>query len=370
MTADVITDAAAFAQLLSEWDSLLAAGAARTPFLTATWIDCWRRYAMRGRSLHVIAVRECGRLVGIAPLMRVHGGVSIADRLEFLGTGSAGADYLDVIARRGAGNAVTAAIAASIHARNLPVYLDHLPPQSLAAAITAPLQALGWTALQESPDVCPFIDLNGHTWDSLLASLGTAHRANVRRRLRKLDASFDVSFRLVDSHCGRRDALDRLVHISEHRWRTRGGTTAFPDQEMIAFHHAITAQAMADNWLRLYALSLNGVISAVMYGFALDDRFYFYQHGFDDRYAGYSLGLALMALTIRAAIDDGMREFDFLYGHEPYKSLWARHQRPLSRLELFPPRITGALLRRKAETRRALKVMAHQLGWNVRHGHS
>ena len=370
MTADVITEAAAFDHLLPEWDSLLADGAARTPFLKAAWIDCWRRHAMRGASLHVIAVRDRGQLVGIAPLMRVRSGVSIADRLEFLGTGPAGADYLDVIARDGAGAGVSAAIAASIHARNLPVYLDHLPPESLAAAITAPLQALGWTALHESPDVCPFIDLESHTWDSLLASLGAAHRANVRRRLRKLDASFDVSFRLVDSDCDRRDALQRLILFSGHRWKTRGGTTAFPDPDMIAFHHAVTAQALAGNWLRLYTLSLNGVTSAVMYGFALDERFYFYQHGFDDRYAGYSLGLALMARTIRAAIDGGMREFDFLYGHEPYKSLWARQQRPLSRLELFPPRITGALLRRKAETRRALRVMAHQLGWNVRHGHS
>jgi CelD/BcsL family acetyltransferase involved in cellulose biosynthesis len=138
---------------------------------------------------------------------------------------------------------------------------------------------------------------------------------------------------------------------------------------MIAFHHAVSAQAMAGGWLRLYTLSLNGAVAAVMYGFALDGRFYFYQHGFDDRYAAHSLGLVLMGLTIRAAIDDGMREFDFLYGHESYKSLWAREQRPLSRLELFPPRITGALLRRRAETRRALRVMAHQLGLNVRHGH-
>ena len=51
-------------------------------------------------------------------------------------------------------------------------------------------------------------------------------------------------------------------------------------------------------------------------------RFYFYQHGYDERYAAHSVGLVLMALTIRAAIDEGAHEFDMLWGTESYKSLW------------------------------------------------
>ncbi len=39
-----------------------------------------------------------------------------------------------------------------------------------------------------------------------------------------------------------------------------------------------------------------------------------------------------MALTIRAAIDDGASEFDMLWGTEPYKALWARERpRPAAR---------------------------------------
>jgi CelD/BcsL family acetyltransferase involved in cellulose biosynthesis len=370
MTAHLITDAASFEQLLWEWDSLVAAGTSRTPFLSSGWMDCWRRYAMGSDSLHVIAVRDNnGRLAGIAPFMCVRGGFSLADRLAFLGTGPAGADYLDLIVRDGDSTGVHAAVAAAVHARNLPLYLDRLPPASNADRFAAELQRIGWTALHDSPDVCPFIDLSGHTWDSYLGSLGAAHRANTRRRLRALHASFDVKFTLIDSHCGRRDALDHLIGFSQHRWKARGGTTAFPDKAMVAFHHAVTGQAMNEGWLRLYALSLNGAVAAVMYGFALDDRFYFYQHGYDGDYADYGLGLVLMALTVRASIEHGIREFDMLYGNEPYKSLWARQQRPLSRIQLFPPRIAGTLLRRKAETRRALRLMARQLGLTVRHDH-
>jgi len=369
VTADVITDAAAFDQLLIEWDALLASSTSRTPFLKAGWMDCWRRYAIRGQSLHVIAVRDQGRLTAIAPLMRVRSSFSLADRLEFLGTGPAGSDYLDLIVSNTTGAGAIAALAATINARALPLYLDHLPQASNTDRLAAELQRIGWTSLQDSPDVCPYIDLSGHTFDSFLATLGSAHRANIRRRMRALDAAFDVRFTQIDGHSERRDALEQLIRFSEERWKTRGGTSAFPDPEMIAFHHAVTRQAMAEGWLRLYALTLDGAIAAVMYGFAIDDRFYFYQHGYDESYARYSLGIVLMAMTIRAAIDSGMREFDMLYGHEGYKSLWAREQRQLSRIQLFPPRITGTLLRRKAETRRALRQMAHQLGLNVQHDH-
>jgi CelD/BcsL family acetyltransferase involved in cellulose biosynthesis len=370
MTANLITDGASFEGLLCEWDSLLAASTSTTPFLKAGWIDCWRRHAMGGHSLHAISVRERGVLVGIAPLMRVRGGFSLADRLEFLGSGRAGADYLDLIVRPDAADAVTEAVAAALATRDLPLFLDHLPPSANADALAAALQQLGWTTLRESPDVCPFIDLSGHTWDSYLAGIGAAHRANVRRRIRALHASFDVTFALIDEESDRREALDWLIHCNRQRWQDRGGSTAFADSESVAFHHALTGRALAEGWLRLYALSLNGALAAVIYGFALDDRFYFYQHGFDSAFAEYSLGLVLMALTVRAAIESGLREFDMLYGHEPYKALWARQQRPLARLQIFPPRVTGRLLRRKAETRRAIRHMARQLGLTVRHDHS
>lgn len=370
VTVDVITDARAFDHLLDEWDALLSCSGTRRPFVMRGWIDSWRRYAIGSHALHVIAVRDRGRLIAIAPLVRVRSNFALTDRLEFLGTGPAGADYLDLIVEDGVDADVIAAVAATLQARGVPLYLDHLPPDSHAAQLAVELQRVGWTALHDSPDVCPFINLSGHTWDSFLSTIGSAHRANIRRRIRALQAAFDMQFTRVDSHSARRDALEHLIRFSEHRWETRGGTTAFPDPAMIAFHHAVTRHAMADEWLRLYALTLNGAIAAVMYGFALDGRFYFYQHGYDEAHARFSPGLVLMALTIQAAIADGIEEFDMLYGHEGYKTLWAREQRPLSRIQLFPPRITGTLLRRKAETRRALRVMARQLGLNAHHDHS
>jgi len=366
MTADVITDNAAFELLAGEWDRVLESSGAATPFLKNAWMDCWRRYANDGATLNVIAVRERGKLAAVAPLMRVRRGLTFADRLEFMGTGPAGADYLDLIIGRGDDEAAIGAIAGAIDAQQLPLYLDNLPPASRAARLVAALSGTGWTTIDGSPDVCPYIDFASHTWESYLQSLGSAHRANVRRRLRAINADFGVQFDLVDSHHERRDALDELIQYSERRWKNEGGTTSFPSPELIAFHHHVTRRAMDEGWLRLYTLRLNGVIAGVMYGFVVDKKFFFYQHGYDDAYARHSLGLVVMAMTIRAAIEEGVREFDMLYGHETYKSLWAREHRPLTRLQLFPPHVTGTLLRKQVETRQALRLIVHQLGLKAR----
>ena len=85
-----------------------------------------------------------------------------------------------------------------------------------------------------------------------------------------------------------------------------------------------------------------------------------HQHGFDDRYRTYSLGLVLMGLTIRAAIDEGTREFDMLWGVEPYKFLWTRDVCALQRIELFPSDLGGALQRRAVLIRlHAGKIARH-----------
>ena len=62
-----------------------------------------------------------------------------------------------------------------------------------------------------------------------------------------------------------------------------------------------------------------------------------------------------MALTIRAAIDEGAAEFDMLWGAEPYKWLWARDAADArAAFTCFPPHSAGLHHRRAVEARRRL----------------
>jgi CelD/BcsL family acetyltransferase involved in cellulose biosynthesis len=90
-------------------------------------------------------------------------------------------------------------------------------------------------------------------------------------------------------------------------------------------------------------------------------RFYFYQHGFDDQFQQHSIGLVVMGLSIRAAIDEGADEFDMLWGVEPYKWLWARETRDLRKIQLFPPHVGGRIHQGTSRARRSLGTLARHV---------
>ena len=361
MTVTCVRDHWGFTSLRHEWRDLLQASASNNPFLTWDWLSAWWTHFGSGDNLRLIVVRANQQLIAIAPMHLVASSLAWFSRLEFLGTGEAGSDYLDLIVRSGSEEQAIAAIADFLATEKVAARLRHLPSESATAQLADQLTRAGWTATFAEDGTCPIVNLAGHTFDSFLATLGASHRANVRRRLRGLERDFDMRFELVTRHEDRRAMLDALATFHSRRYADRGGSTAFTSATARAFHEEATRRALDRGWLRMYVLRLDGRVAAVLYGFHYGSRFYFYQHGYDDAYASHSIGLALMALTIRVAIDDGASEFDMLWGTESYKSLWARASRDLRRADLFPVDLGGAVQRHAVDARRGVKELARRL---------
>lgn len=360
MKTDVITHSNEFARLAPEWNDLLRASAADCPFLTPEWLHAWWTHLGESRRLHLVTVRDDGgQLIAVAPLHVARSPLGLFSHLEFLGTGYAGSDYLDLIVRRGYEPAAVEALGGLFQAQKLMLHLTHVASSSVAGRLAESLGHDGWTLRTTQAGVCPIVTLAGHTWESYLASLGASHRANFRRRLRTLERQFDVRFERVESDAVRQDVLAALVRFHEERFAR--GSTAFLTPALRAFHDDATRRALAAGWLRQYVLRLDGAPAAAMYGFARGDRFYFYQHGFDARYEPFSVGLVLMGLTIQAALAEGAAEFDMLFGTETYKALWARDTRPLIQYQLFPPHIGGRVHQRATEAERTMRTVARRL---------
>ena len=347
--AAVIDSAWGFTALRQEWNSLLRASASASPFLTWEWLHAWWQHLGGSSQLRILAVRAGAELVAVAPF-RMTAGTANLPCLDMLGTGDAGSDYLDVIVRRGWEAEGLAAIEQFVRSQNTTLRLTHLGPSAAAERLADRLGERDWTRTTTAGGTCPFIALAGHTWESYLATLGASHRANVRRRIRALEQKFDVRFERVTTDAERHEALARLVQYHGRRFDARG--TAFNSEAARTFHDELTRRALDRGWLRMYVLRLSGMPAAVMYGFLYDQTFYFYQHGFDDQYQQYSVGLVLMALSVRTAIDEAAAEFDMLWGIEPYKFLWARDKRELRNIHLFPPSIGGRIHRHLFHARR------------------
>jgi CelD/BcsL family acetyltransferase involved in cellulose biosynthesis len=358
VTIELIDNSARFEALQADWTGLLEASSAESPFVTWEWLNAWWTHLRGSRRLAILAVRSGSQLIAIAPLAASGRRLPFFRRLEFLGTGSAGSDYLDAIVRRGCEADAVQALAGYLQSQNTALHLDHLPPNALLSRLTAPLTESGWAVRQVSYGVCPFIRLSGHSWDSF--------RVSSRRRLRSLQKKFSMRFECVADDAMRQAALAKLFAFHQARWGARG--TAFQTDALRAFHLDVTARARNAGWLRLYTLHLDEDLAAVMYGFSFKGRFYFYQHGYDARYQPYSLGRAVVDLSIRAAIDEGLSEFDLLNGNEAYKSAWTGDTRSLSQIDLFPAHLGGRIHQRTVDTERTLRAFARRvLSPNVQH---
>src|SRR4029453_6531352 len=98
----------------------------------------------------------------------------------------------------------------------------------------------------------PIIPLSGQTFDSYLATLGSSHRANVRRRLKGLRQQFDMRLDRVTTDTERRAALSALAVWSERRWKDCGGSTAFMTPPGRAFQGPATRRAPEQGRLLVY----------------------------------------------------------------------------------------------------------------------
>jgi CelD/BcsL family acetyltransferase involved in cellulose biosynthesis len=354
-----------FERLAGEWTDLLAASRSDCLFLTWEWLFTWWKHLSGGRRLSILAVRAEDELIALAPLAsrpRRFEKFLAMGTLEFLGTGTVGSDYLDLIIRPGHATPAIRALAGSLVEAGAAIRFAQVRPDAPNPHTLADeLERRHWSIGSAKTDVCPFIDLAGHTWDSYLDDLGSAHRYNFRRRLRNLERLGRVRFARVEAEADRAPALRELVALHRMRWQPRGGSSAFDRPALVDFHEELSRLALARGWLRLFTLRLDDVAVAAVYGFRYRDTFSFYQSGFDPRLARASVGLLAVGLSIKAALEEGAREYDFLHGAEAYKFHWARRTREIGRLELYPPHVRGRLYRRATEANRAARRTARRL---------
>lgn len=362
---ETIADEASFEKLKEEWNELLQASSSNCVFLTWEWLHTWWKHLSKGRRLNIIAVR-CGReLTAIAPLVvRPHrlSGLFPFRSFEFLGAGGGGADYLDLIIRRGKERLALQALAKHLADENLMLELTHVNRNSCyAAELAVQLSRRGWIFSDIQVSVCPFINLFGHSWQSYLATLGPRHRYNFQRRFKNLTKGTEVRFEQALSEEQRRKALAILVSLHEMRWQEREESDAFNTPSLCSFHEELSQLALQRGWLRLFVLWVDGRPAASLYGFRYHRRFYFFQSGFDPSYGKHSVGLVTMGLAIKSAIEEGAEEYDLLNGDEEYKFHWAAEARQLGRLEVYPATTCSLLYKRAVGLNRAIRRMARQV---------
>lgn len=313
----------------SEWPELFAKSATQSIFLSLPWQTAWAIDCCGSVDEHpVLTVREDtdSSLRGIAPLN--HGKGSVTFGLDYNLT-----DYQDILSDPGEEEAVWEAILdygvsegwASIELTGL---RDDSPSTQI---LEARASEHGWRADRSVWDVSPYVELP-ESWDEHVQSLSKKDRHELRRKLRRLEANGDAEYRIYDhEHDELPEALEDFVSLMG---KSSEAKSDFLTPERRSFLETLT-RTMADaDSLQLAFLDVGGrPVSATM-SFREGDRLLLYNSGYDPEYRHLSVGLLLKAYGLRGAIEQGLREYDFLRGNEPYKYDLGGNDRVLYRWQL------------------------------------
>jgi CelD/BcsL family acetyltransferase involved in cellulose biosynthesis len=172
----------------------------------------------------------------------------------------------------------------------------------------------GRTVRREGNPVVTFSD----SWEATSKAWSKRLRKELRRDERRLREHHDMHVRTVTDPDELESSLDTFFALHRIRW-TQG--TVFEQRE--AFHRDFARTAFHNGWLRLRFMDIDGKPAAARLGFRYGDIESGYQSGWLPQYSDYSIGILLVADTIRAAHSDGMREYRFLRGGEDYKYRFA-----------------------------------------------
>ena len=275
-------------------------------FATPEWLTLWWKHFAGEDSPRLYAVRDGDRLAALLPL---HHWRSRRPRtLRFAGHGPS--DLMGPICAPGDLGLAVAGLEEALARESWDVLLA----ERLASREVLPASLAARELLSEPS---PVLGIHGMSWDEFLASKSSNFRQQVRRRERKLVKDHKLSFRLADDP-ERLDAdLELLFRLHEERWGARGSGAL--RERRSAFHREFAHVALERGWLRLWLLELGGHHAAAWYGLRFAGRELYYQAGRDPALEKLAVGFVLLAHTVREAMNDGMREYDFLRGGEGYK---------------------------------------------------
>ncbi len=264
--------------------------------------------------------------------------------LRLMGDGEACSDHLGLLASPTERHAAAEAIADCLVERDDWDLLDFSAVDADDAATQGLLSALGQrgcTVDERDADRCWSIELPGD-WEEFLALQSKSHRKQLRQLERRVLDAGRARWTLVESASQFDTAWNVLVDLHQRRRQSLRQPGCFATPTWTAFHREVARTLLSEGRLRLSHLELDGRPVAAEYHLAGADATYAYQGGVDPERLADEPGRLSTICSIRRAIAEGHRRFDFLRGDEPYKAHCAHQPHSVIRLQAAPAPLGAA----------------------------
>lgn len=334
LAIETIRDLAAFEALREDWNSLVAASATSSIFLSHEWVGLYWKYFAGARALHILAIYdEARRLIGLAPLCiraRSIGPIPLYRRAEFVGVPFS--DVLDVIAQRGCETRVVRAVLDELVSRGMDtIDLAELPDGSpVRAAAEGWAQERGLRIEEETTAPLPYVSTIAE-WPSYLASLGKSTQRHWKYYTNRLTKKYRFEFAAHREIDAIEPRLDAFFDLYAGRFRDVA-PVASPAYRR--FREDVARVFSRRGWMVLFTLTLDGALAAAEWCFVWDRALLSYNSCYDAAWSKDGVTTVFQGHILRYAIEQGFREYDFLRGDEGYKSHWATGARVHHRIQM------------------------------------
>lgn len=187
-------------------------------------------------------------------------------------------------------------------------------------------------------------DLVRKAGGDLIATLGKNTRYSIRRSMRRFG---DLTLERATTMYEAQVMFAEMVQLHQRHWTALGEPGAFANERFTRFHRSIIAGLFERKALLMMRVTSSEQTIGSIYGFIEHNRVLMYQSGFadfeDDK---LKPGLVSHAMVMQQCLEDGIDEYDFLYGDTRYKQDLSNSSQHLVYAVLSKRTVKQAILRR------------------------
>ncbi|NLI82420.1 MAG: GNAT family N-acetyltransferase [Deltaproteobacteria bacterium] len=279
-------------------------------FTTPVWLRVWWESFQTGPPPPLPVVWRRKEILGIAPL------VLKEDSAVLMGSGDV-SDFLDIIPRCGCEDLFLQILVGHLAEKGIrrfslgPVLKD----SHLYMSLQRLEQSDGLSSACTEENVSLEMELPA-TWDDFLAGLSGKERHEIRRKWRRLQRAGAARLRVVEEPGDMAVEMDTFLHLFHI---SRKDKSLFMTETMEGFFRKLAREFAELHMLKLMFLDLAERPVAAVMCFDDGECLHLYNSGYDPDYQSLSVGLMCKVMSIRHAIRQGRKKYDFLKGSEPYK---------------------------------------------------
>lgn len=322
--------------LKKAWDRLVQECPALIPFATYDWMECC--LTKEQRPLFVICLWKDDELVGVAPWwLRIHRRRGFRVRqLEFIS--SADTPWADIVMREKDRSPVLEQVfhglctdfAVEWDVLSLQHWPEYSPNRSW---VEHWLRVHRYRSFGTIFARIPCVPIQ-ESWEAFASTKPQRTRKtqrNIENRVAKLP---NVS---VECHRGGEvePLMTEVLAIAKKGWKFQEGKSLANEPRTIDFFSRLTERAVANGWLFLWVLRVDGVPVAMEYDLTDGRRVFALRSDFDETYRDCSPGRYLETHILKWLFEHQWEEYQYGPGVNPYKLFWATAIRQTVKLDIF-----------------------------------